>query len=81
MVAHERHITVTEAGQVLVSGLPVRPGQRVRVTVAVEEESREQLAARLREFFKQVQGRPQVQRLTDDEIAREIEQHRRTGAA
>ena len=82
MVAHERHITVTEPGQVTVSGLPVRPGQRVRVTVSVEIEDRERVATELRELFKRVQAAPQVQHLTDEEIAREIDLHRRSlGAA
>jgi hypothetical protein len=76
MVAHERHITVTEHGQITVSGLPVRPGQRVRVTVAVEGEDRQQLAARFQDFFARVQALPQVQKLSEDELAQEIAAYR-----
>jgi hypothetical protein len=81
MVAHERHITVTESGQVTVSGLPIQPGQRVRVTVAVEDEARERLAQRFRDLFKRVQDLPQVQRLSEEEIAEEIAAYRRSRGA
>lgn len=86
MVAHERHITVTENGKVTISGLPVRPGQRVRVTVAVEGQgeslAREQVASELRELFRSMQALPQVRPLSDEEIAREVAEHRRSlGAA
>lgn len=86
MVAHERHITVTENGKVTISGIPVRPGQRVGVTVAVEEQagamSREQLAAEVRDLFRSMQALPQIRPLSDEEIAREVAEHRRAlGAA
>lgn len=82
MVAHERDITVTEAGQITVSGLPLQPGQRVRVTVSVDPIDRTRNAAEFRRLFKQLRSLPAIRPLSDDEIAREIELHRRSlGAA
>jgi hypothetical protein len=82
MVAHERHITVTEDGRVEVADLPVRAGQKVRVTVAIEDSGRAQLGAAFRALFTTLRSRPQIQRLTDEEIAQEIDAYRRSlGAA
>ena len=81
MVAHERHVTVTADGQVTVSGLPVRAGQRVRVTVAITDADRQELAARFSAFTKNVQGLPHVQALTDEEIAEEIAANRKSRGA
>ncbi len=81
MVAYERYVTVEQPGKIEITGLPVRPGQKVRVTVTVDAAERAALVRELDELLKRTQALPQARGITDEEIAAEIEAHRRASAA
>ena len=67
---------VQESGQILLSNLPFRPGQLVEVLVLVEDQHQNGLTEKLALLFKKTQALPQVQVLTEAEIAAEIAAYR-----
>ena len=67
---------IQESGQIVLSNLPFRPGQLVEVLVLGEGQDQSELTARLTALFKETQALPQVQPLTDAEIAAEIAAYR-----
>ncbi len=72
MVAYERYITVENAGRLTISGLPLSAGQRVRVTITVDEQHPKGQDEDLRSLLRDTQAVPAAQRVTDDEIAAQI---------
>ena len=67
---------VQESGQILLSNLPFRPGQLVEVLVLGEDQHQNGLTEKLALIFKETQALPQVQVLTEAEIAAEIAAYR-----
>jgi antitoxin component of MazEF toxin-antitoxin module len=84
MNSFQTHITVENAGQLVLRGLPFKPGEKVRVVVESErsiEERRLQEKKRAAELFKNIAARTdsneRFQSLTEAEIAEEIAAYRR----
>jgi hypothetical protein len=73
MVAFEKHITIEDPQQIDISDLPVRPGQRVKVVVIVEDGEREKRVAELRSLLSATQS---ARRISDDDIATEVAAYR-----
>jgi hypothetical protein len=80
MVAYERHVTVRDGGEVVVSGVPLRAGQRVRVAVVVEETDRAAAQAEARDLLRRTQSLPQAKTITEQDILAEIAAHRSSAA-
>lgn len=72
MVAYERYITIVKPDEIVISGLPLRAGQRVRVTVEVEGTDRKAVGAELRALLKETQALPQARAVSEDEIAAQV---------
>ncbi len=84
MNSFQTHTTVENAGQLVLRGLPFKPGEKVRVVVETEqsiEERRRQEKKRAAELFKSIAARADVnegfQSLTEAKIAEEIAAYRR----
>jgi antitoxin ParD1/3/4 len=80
MVAYERYITVAAPDQIVISGLPLRAGQRVRVTVVVDERDESERLKELRALLKQTQSLPAARTVTDEEIAAQVSAARASAA-
>lgn len=80
MVAFDKYITVVTPEEIVISGLPLRPGQRVRVTVVIEETSEKERGEALRELLKETQNLPGARTMTEDEIAAEVAAARASAA-
>lgn len=75
MIAYKRYVTIQDPQQVVLSDLPFRAGQRVKVVMIAEEDVNARVTA-LKNLFAATQALPQVKVLTEDEIAAEIEAYR-----
>lgn len=67
---------IQESGQIVLSNLPFRPGQLVEVLVLGEDRVQDDLTEKLALLFEETQALPQVQVLTEAEIAAEIAAYR-----
>lgn len=76
MLAHKRIVTVKESGSIVLTDLPLQPGQRVEVVVFADEEEQKERLRNLRVLFKESQGLPQAKAISDDEIAEEVAAYR-----
>ena len=84
MNSYQAHITVENAGQLVLSGLPFKKGEKVRVVVETEQSFAARAAEnkkRTSELFKQVTAQldrdERIPKMTDKEIANEIAAYRR----
>ncbi len=76
MIVYKRYVTIKESGEVVLSGLPFRPGQRIEVLLIAQDE---QPTARLKELqalFQATQSLPQARAISEEEIAAEIAAYR-----
>jgi hypothetical protein len=65
------YATVEEPNQVLLTDLPLEPGQRVEIVVrTVEPES--ELVSKLQALFRKTQALPQAQTISEADIEAEI---------
>jgi hypothetical protein len=77
MKAYRTYLTVTDAKQVVLFDVPFQPGQVVEVLVLAQDADRSLALRRLDTLLQNTQALPQVQELTDDEIAAEIATYRK----
>lgn len=80
MVAYERYVTIVKQDEVVISGLPLREGQRVRVTVVVEEGDQKSRGAEMRALFAQTQVLPQAKAVNEADIAAQVAAARASAA-
>jgi hypothetical protein len=76
MQAYRTHIVIKNPHRVTLSNLPFRPGQHVEVLFLAHEESRVISRQELEILFKDTQSLPNIQPLTEDEIAAEVAVYR-----
>ena len=76
MKAYRTYLTVTDTKQVVLSNVPFAPGQVVEVLVLAQDADRLRAVHQLDTLLQRTQALPQVQTLTDDEIAAEIAAYR-----
>ena len=76
MLAYRQYTTVQESKQIVLSNVPFPPGQRVEVVLIAEEERPAARVQELRALFRATQALPQVQAITEDDIAAEIAAYR-----
>jgi mannitol/fructose-specific phosphotransferase system IIA component len=75
-MTYEIYATVDEGNTVIVSGVPFGIGQRVKVILMTAKADNEQRVQALKALFKRTQPLPQMQNITEDEIAAEIAVYR-----
>jgi hypothetical protein len=62
---------------VILSDLPFQAGQRVEIIILAEEHPKAEISKKLRDLFEETQLLPEVQDITEAEIAAEIAAYRR----
>jgi len=76
MLAHKQYITITDPARMELTNLPFRKGQRVEVVMIAEDNDKVARLDDLRALFNKTQALPQVQAISDEMIAEEIEAYR-----
>jgi hypothetical protein len=76
MLAYKRVVTVKESGSIVLTDLPLQPGQKVEVIVFADEEEQKERLRNLRALLKETQGLPEAKTISDDEIAEEVAAYR-----
>ncbi len=76
MLAHKQYVTISDPAKMELTNLPFRKGQRVEVVMIAEDDNRSAQIDELRALFKKTQALPQVQAISDEMIAEEIEAYR-----
>lgn len=77
MTDYKTFITIENPDQVVLSNLPFQKGQRVRVVILTEDDEKASISQRFRNLFKETQSLPEVNEITETEIAEEIQAYRR----
>lgn len=73
MIAYKRTVTVEDPDRVVLSGLPLRRGQRVEIVVLAAEKVRERRPRKgLRSLLKATQRASALRPVTERQIAEEI---------
>jgi hypothetical protein len=78
MQAYKMMATVQRRQRLVLENLPFAEGERVEAVVWASEESRQPLLADLKALFAETQALPQLETITEDEIAAEIAAYRTT---
>ncbi len=76
MIAYKQYVTINDPAKIELTCLPFRKGQRVEVVMIAEEDDRSDRVEELRGLFRRTQALPQIQAVSDDMIAEEIEKYR-----
>ena len=76
MKAYKTFATVQEAKKLILDDVPFDKGQRVEVLLLAPDQDETDRVLRLKSLFKETQGLPQIQAITEEEIAFEIERYR-----
>jgi hypothetical protein len=76
MKAYRTITTVTDSGELVLRDIPFETGERVEVVVRPPTEDRQELLQRLDQLLKETQSLPQVQGITEQDIADEISKYR-----
>lgn len=76
MNTYKTYVQVDASGRVVLDGLPFRAGSLVEVLVVDQSRQPAERADSWRALMRHVQGLPQSQAVTDEEIAAEIEAQR-----
>ncbi|MBW4509581.1 MAG: hypothetical protein KME64_24155 [Scytonematopsis contorta HA4267-MV1] len=77
MNAYKKYITVEDPNHLVLSGLPFKAGQRVEIIILSDDNPRDEISQKLKDLFDKTQALPEVQDITEEEIAAEIEAYRR----
>ena len=76
MLAYKKYVTINDPTKIELTDLPFRKGQRVEVVMIAEDDERTARNEKLRALFWKTQSLPQVQAISDDMIAEEVEAYR-----
>jgi hypothetical protein len=77
MNAYKIYVTIEDPNNVVLSNLPFQRGQRVEVIILAEDNERSAMSEKIRDLFDRTQSLPEVQEITEEDIAAEIEAYRR----
>jgi len=80
-IAIRRKVTILPNGKIEIQDKDLRPGASAEVIILVDEEptiesDQEQLLEDLQKLFKTTQALPNLEQISEDEIAAEIETYR-----
>lgn len=76
MLAYRKYVTINDPAKIELTNLPFRKGQRVEVVMIADDDERATLVEKLRGLFQETQSIPEVQAISDDMIADEVEAYR-----
>ena len=79
MIAYKRIVTIRDSKELVLHNLPFSPGQRVEVLLLAEDTTSStppQMLSDLEALFRETQALPQVQAISEEEIALEIAAYR-----
>ena len=76
MKAHKMFAVVKDPGKLILDDVPFNKGERVEVLLLAPDIDEVDRAAQLKALFKETQGLPQMQDITEEEIAAEIDLYR-----
>lgn len=77
MTVYEINRTIRNPSRLVLTGLPFRAGQEVKIVIVSQsEEERAKLARRWKALFAKTQALPQAKTITEEEIATEIAAYR-----
>jgi len=76
MLAYKKYVKINDPTKIELTDLPFRKGQRVEVVMIAEDDERTARNEKLRALFRKTQSLPQVQAISDDMIAEEVEAYR-----
>lgn len=76
MNTYRKRLVIQDPKQVVLVDVPFQPGQEVEITLRATDQESKNLKEELRTLFQKTQQLPQVQTLTEDDIAAEIEAYR-----
>lgn len=76
MKAHKMFAVVKDPKKLILDDVPFNKGQRVEVLLLASDVDEVDRAAQLKALFKETQGLPQMQGITEDEIAAEVDLYR-----
>lgn len=76
MKAYRTYITVTDPKKIVLNDVPFERGERVEALLLAREESDPGTVQELDSLLKASQGLPQIQTLSDDDIAAEVAAYR-----
>jgi len=76
MKAHKMFATVKEPRKLVLDDIPFEKGQRLEVLLLAPDHDETEQAKRLKAVFKETQALPQMQTVTEEEIAAEIARYR-----
>lgn len=76
MKAYRTFQTVSDSKEVVLADIPFEPGQRVEILVLAQEQAESEGPNALDALLAATQSLPQLRKLSDEEIAAEIEGYR-----
>ncbi|MFZ4860238.1 MAG: hypothetical protein ACOYL3_28075 [Desulfuromonadaceae bacterium] len=76
MLAYKQYVTISDPSKMELTNLPFRKGQRVEIVMIADDDDRAIRVEELRKLFKNTQALPQIQAISEDMIAEEIEKYR-----
>jgi hypothetical protein len=76
MKAHKMFATVKVPRKLILDDVPFEKGQRVEVLLLAPDHDETDGVKRLKALFNQTQALPQMQAITEEEIAAEIDRYR-----
>jgi hypothetical protein len=77
MNTYKTYVQIDSSGRVVLEGLPFREGALVEVLVVDQSHQPSERTESWQALMRHVQGLPQSQTISDEEIAAEIERHRK----
>ncbi len=76
MRAYRTYLTIGDPKRIVLTNLPFRRGERVEVLLLTRSTDRETVAPDLKALLKDTQSLPQVQTISEAEIATEVSAYR-----
>lgn len=76
MAAYRKRLILPESGKLTLTDLPFPAGADVEVSIVQEPTPQTDNGRKWAAMFQQTDAEPQIQRLSESEIAQEIESHR-----
>ncbi len=76
MAAYRRELTIEEPGRVVLTDLPFKAGEQVKVVIVPARGEKAEQCQELAELFRETQSLPAAQAISEEEIAAEIAAYR-----
>ncbi|MFH0925472.1 MAG: hypothetical protein V1872_07565 [bacterium] len=76
MKAYRTIATIKNPGKVVLSNMPFKSGEKVEIVV-IEAEEQKTKAKELKRLFKETQSLPQVKRIKEEDLIKEVKKYRR----